>query len=49
MVRQKCSYLKLKGQMYYFSCWVPERIQKHFKTDRVKVCPHTTLESLARR
>ena len=49
MVHQKCSYLKLKGQTYYFSRRVPKRIQKHFKTDRVEVCLHTTLESSARR
>ena len=49
MVHQKCSYLKLKGQTYYFSRRVPKRIQKHFKTDRVEVCLYTTLESSARR
>ena len=49
MVHQSCSYLKLKGRTYYFSRRVPKRIQKHFKTDRVEVCLHTTLESSARR
>ena len=41
MVRQSCSYLKLKGQTYYFSRRAPKRLQKHFKTDRVEVCLHT--------
>lgn len=49
MVHQKCSYLKLKEQTYYFSRRVPKPIQKHFKADRVEVCLHTTLESSTRR
>ena len=49
MVHQSCSYLKLKGQTYYFSRRVPKRLQKHFKTDRVEVCLHTQLVSAAAR
>ena len=41
MVHQSCSYLKLKGQTYYFSRRVPKHLQKHFKTDRVEVCLHS--------
>jgi len=29
MVHQKCSYLKLKGQTYYFTRRVPKLTQKH--------------------
>ena len=47
MVHQSCSYLKLKGQTYYFSRRVPKRLQKHFKTDRVEVCLHTPQQSSA--
>ena len=47
MVHQSCSYLKLKERKYYFSCRVPKRIQKHFKTDRVEVRLHTQLVSAA--
>ena len=43
MVHQSCSYLKLKGSTYYFSRRVPKPLQKHFKTDRVEVCLHTSL------
>ena len=46
MVHQGCSYLKLKGSTYYFSRRVPKPLQKHFKTDRVEVCLHTSLSSL---
>ena len=49
MVHQSCSYLKLKGQTYYFSRRVPKRLQKHFRTDRVEVCLHTQLVSAAAR
>ena len=49
MVHQSCSYLKLKGQTYYFSRRVPKRLQKHFKTDRVEVCLHTPLVLAATR
>ena len=47
MVHQGCSYLKLKGSTYYFSRRVPKPLQKHFKTDRVEVCLHTSLQSSA--
>ena len=47
MVHQSCSYLKLKGSTYYFSRRVPKPLQKHFKTDRVEVCLHTTQQSSA--
>ena len=47
MVHQSCSYLKLKGSTYYFSRRVPKNLQKHFKTDRVEVCLHTTQQSSA--
>ena len=47
MVHQSCSYLKLKGQTYYFSRRVPKRLQKHFKTDRVEGCLHTPQQSSA--
>ena len=45
MVHQSCSYLKLKGNTYYFSRRVPKPLQKYFKTDRVKVCLHTPQQS----
>ena len=45
MVHQSCSHLRLKEREYYFSRRVPERIQKHFKTDRVEVRLHTQLVS----
>ena len=47
MVHQSCSYLKLKGNTYYFSRRVPKSLQRHFKTDRVEVCLHTPQQSLA--
>ena len=47
MVHQSCSYLKLKGQTYYFSRRVPKPLQRHFKTDRVEVCLHTPQQSSA--
>ena len=47
MVHQSCSYLKVKGSTYYFSRRAPKPLQKHFKTDRVEVCLHTSLQSSA--
>jgi hypothetical protein len=49
MVHQSCSYLKLKGNTYYFSRRVPKPLQKHFRTDRVEVCLHTPQQSSALR
>jgi hypothetical protein len=48
MVHQSCSYLKLKGRTYYFSRRVPKRLQKHFKTDRVEVYLHTSVDVSSR-
>ena len=36
MVHQSCSFLKLKGQTYYFSRQEPKPLQKHSRTDRVE-------------
>lgn len=47
MVHQSCSYLKLKESTDYFSRRVPKPLQKHFKTDRVEVCLHTSQQSSA--
>ena len=47
MSYQNAHYLKLKGNIYYFSQRVPKRLKRHCSLDRIEVCLHPSLRHYA--